>query len=790
MIVSLEDTMLKEKKKLPTVIYLSFSISMTLDNNINNNHHHVVNDEELVEEALEFNVNVMSAVVRVDQHLYHTHHHHQHAIPSSLSEQQQEEENKKKKQATLYHYSSQLEDITINTSEINLTKLDQLEKPSIVTNTSSDSTITVATTPTEQPTTTTTSKRPSKKVIINLILFLLGTMFFKFSFETLGNAIGLTILKRLDGHPLGATTILSILTILYGVAQSISSTFVEGLTKKIRPTRIYSIVLFYFAILIIILIIIEASTGGTLTKAGAWSPWILYPIHINIGLCVGVIEVVRKIIPSAIVGGENTLESSSTLKRLNAGIHICYELAGTVGAFLSSVFIQNLGSIYATCHMPVTFFISGILLFFVSLKNTNVVDNVVEENKIDNKDNNERKDTIITSATTVNTVANNDTITFNNNTVTNNNSSSELIDATENSFNHTNNTATSTSTIIENNNSIFIYRFKKALKWIWIQIKDYFMSLFIGAKITCCNRYYLWLIPCFVLPQVLHRIIENIFLPTFATKILHEGSYSGIMLGGSNFGELCGAGILLIFAKYVKKPTIWIIGDALFLNLMWIFPFLTFSEQHKDPTTGNPIGTPTNLIFSICIIPAMVLVSGSWAAGDITQLAYLQSTLSEESTNGINHLAAVMSFLYSCYVLLMTFIVFGLSQAVDRFTERGQTSFGFMTICIVLSVCSVSIVIIYLLFAKFRPINVNNNNDSNVEITAVTMIGSGEDGDVVGVGDDVKAIDEENPKIMTSVESLETLNEIELTTTRIDDDNNHIDNTASMVINEINNEVN
>ncbi|KAG2378176.1 hypothetical protein C9374_008319 [Naegleria lovaniensis] len=63
-----------------------------------------------------------------------------------------------------------------------------------------------------------------RKKIINLILFFLGTMCFKFSYETLSGAIGLTILTRLEGHPVGATTILSLLTITFGISQSISST--------------------------------------------------------------------------------------------------------------------------------------------------------------------------------------------------------------------------------------------------------------------------------------------------------------------------------------------------------------------------------------------------------------------------------------------------------------------------------------------------------------------------------------------------------------------------------------
>ncbi|KAF0974875.1 hypothetical protein FDP41_006349 [Naegleria fowleri] len=473
-----------------------------------------------------------------------------------------------------------------------------------------------------------------RKRIINLILFFLGTMCFKFSYETLSGAIGLTILTRLENHPLGATTILSLLTITFGISQSISSTLVEGFLKQVRATRLYSMALLFFSLLILTMIVLEATTGGTLTEAGYWSPWIIFPIYVFIGFSIGVIEVVRKIIPASILGNSKSV----TLKRLNASIHIIYECAGTVGAFLSSVFIEKLGSIYALCHMPLFFTVGAVFLFFISVKGLQQSEDQTE---------------------TVNPSA----------------------------------SATDMSGLTSPRPT-WSQRVKSFMVRVGVIVKNYFKSMFIGAKIVLANRYYIWLIPCFVLPQTLHRLIENIFLPAYAKMILKKGSYSGIMLGGSNFGELLGAGLLFLLAKKVKKPTIWILMDALFLNLMWIFPFLTFDE-----TTNN------NLIFAICIVPAMVLTSGSYAAGDCTQIAYIQSTLSDEvnEQTGVNELAAVMSFLYSCYIIITTFVVFGLSQGIDRFNAEKRPEFGFMTICIVLTVLSVIISTIYLLFAKVKP---------------------------------------------------------------------------------------
>ncbi|EFC45258.1 predicted protein [Naegleria gruberi] len=462
-------------------------------------------------------------------------------------------------------------------------------------------------------------------------------MCFKFSYETLSGAIGLTILNRLDGNALGATTILSLLTISFGLAQSISSSTVEGLLKIIRATRLYCLSLVFFALLVVVMIILEASTGGTLTTAGWWTPWIIFPIYIFIGFSVGVMEVLRKIIPASILGNNE----SSVLKRINAGVHITYELAGTVGAFLSSVFIEKMGTIFALFHIPVFFIAASIFLFFITVKEVEIFEDSETKEQVN-------------------------------------------VPSTESAP-----TTSAQETTPQPNNKVL-----RILKKIGTVIKNYFKSMYIGAKLVLTNRYYIWLIPCFVIPQVLHRLIENIFLPAYSKNILKKGSYSGILLGGSNFGELCGAGMLLIFAKKVKLPTVWIVLDCLFLNLMWIFPFLTFNEKTDD-----------NLIFAICMVPAMMLISGSWAAGDISQVAYLQSTLSEEPNEktGVNELAAVMSFLYSCYIILTTLIAFGLSQAIDRFKENGQPEFGFMTICIFMSVVSLVICVIYLVVAKFKP---------------------------------------------------------------------------------------
>jgi len=164
-----------------------------------------------------------------------------------------------------------------------------VELHTVTTTQSQQKTVTLSDTASEASENIPDEQKPwyRRRSVLNLSLFLFGTMFFKFSYETLSGAIGLTILNRLDGHPLGATTILSLLTIIFGVSQSVSSSLVESLLKKVRATRLYCMSLVFFALLIGVIIILEATTGGTLQQSGTWNPWIIFPIYIFIGFSIG-----------------------------------------------------------------------------------------------------------------------------------------------------------------------------------------------------------------------------------------------------------------------------------------------------------------------------------------------------------------------------------------------------------------------------------------------------------------------------------------------------------------------
>jgi hypothetical protein len=137
-------------------------------------------------------------------------------------------------------------------------------------------------------------------------------------------------------------------------------------------------------------------TGGKIKPAGAktpaygdWNPNLVRRIYINIwscaqfclkifvvwtlsGISYGMVELIRRVMcvslslgntefnqmyfsPADIVGG-----NVSKLRRLDATVHIFYEVAGTAGAFASSSAISRFGNNYSFFLTPVFFTFAGV----------------------------------------------------------------------------------------------------------------------------------------------------------------------------------------------------------------------------------------------------------------------------------------------------------------------------------------------------------------------------------------------------------------------------------------------
>jgi hypothetical protein len=149
--------------------------------------------------------------------------------------------------------------------------------------------------------------------------------------------------------------------------------------------------------------------------------------------------------------------------------------------------------------------------------------------------------------------------------------------------------------------------------------------------------------------------LENNLANIFATAVLKDSSFQQIMVGGSNFGELCGAVtvfftvnyiptwvpllFLFLFLTITTRPIPFLRLDALMLLIIWYLPF------YRPPRISPIVAWKMAATF----IP----ISFGWAAGDVSLAAYIQASLArggEATTAGISTLGAVMSFLYVTYV--------------------------------------------------------------------------------------------------------------------------------------------
>ena len=65
---------------------------------------------------------------------------------------------------------------------------------------------------------------------------------------------------------------------------------------------------------------------------GNWNADGLIPVYCITGVAYGMVELIRRVIPRDIVGG-----NVQKLRRMDSIVHIFYEIAGTAGAFCTAL---------------------------------------------------------------------------------------------------------------------------------------------------------------------------------------------------------------------------------------------------------------------------------------------------------------------------------------------------------------------------------------------------------------------------------------------------------------------
>jgi hypothetical protein len=144
-------------------------------------------------------------------------------------------------------------------------------------------------------------------------------------------------------------------------------------------------------------------------------------------------------------------------------------------------------------------------------------------------------------------------------------------------------------------------------------------------------------------------------------------------------------------------------------------------------------------------------ISFGWAAGDVSLAAYIQSSLNKMDINepGISPLGAVMSFLYSGYIVLNAVLSSQLGKVIDNdFKATGTIVSSFRRVAgIQFTVCSVIILLSTLIPRGALSFNPKPQGDlltpeDDEEILDGAVLHHGG----AGSGSDKDSVDAEKPK--------------------------------------------
>ncbi|KAJ3163404.1 hypothetical protein HDU88_006355 [Geranomyces variabilis] len=408
----------------------------------------------------------------------------------------------------------------------------------------------------------------------NIIFYIIGIMCYKFALESFNGTIKALALDRLAKAEKYTWT--GYLDGFNQAAQCIGSILIAPLVKRFPTRTVLAAAVAVFSVVASLGMIIEVATGGKTPQqsstgkaiAGDWNPRIIIGIFALAGISHGMVELIRRVIPADIVGG-NVMK----LKRMDATVHIMYEVAGTGGAFFATFMALRMGKAYAPIATPIGFFFAA--LFWSRI----------------------RVEPITASALSA-------------------------LEARE-QRRHGN--------VVLN-----------VAKDIVASFASFGVSIVEGAKIIFGNRKFSWLILGYSLPLVLHRYLENGLAANFSSLVLKESAYGSILVGGSNFGELCGAAFVFLFTNAIRTPLPWLRLDAVTLSIGW-----AFYKRTPEGFGVSPLATAW--IMAAILVP----VSFGWAAGDVSLSAFVQSHVSRlKRKSSVSPLGSVMAFLYCTYIVI------------------------------------------------------------------------------------------------------------------------------------------
>ncbi|KAJ3550704.1 hypothetical protein NMY22_g280 [Coprinellus aureogranulatus] len=207
----------------------------------------------------------------------------------------------------------------------------------------------------------------------NIAIYIGGIMCYKLGLEFFNGSI--TTLATDRFKVANTFTKLGAAQGLNQAAQCVGAILIAPLVKKWPTRTVLSVGISLFAVMTALLLIIDAATGGEFkdlertkcaTEPGRRTS------YSSSGLCL--VSATPIYSPADIVGG-----NANKLRRMDALVHMLYEVAGTSGAFASSSAISRWGNNYSFFLTPVFFTFAGAIWMFISVLNHDSADEELEQ---------------------------------------------------------------------------------------------------------------------------------------------------------------------------------------------------------------------------------------------------------------------------------------------------------------------------------------------------------------------------------------------------------------------------
>ncbi|KAI8892047.1 hypothetical protein BC833DRAFT_558378, partial [Globomyces pollinis-pini] len=210
----------------------------------------------------------------------------------------------------------------------------------------------------------------------NLTLYIIGIMLYKFGYESINASMNGIIINRLFKYPKGLAkddkSGIEVNATAVGLnlaCQVIGSLTIGPLFKRFHAKNVLCCAILGFATIVATVPVMEALTGGKIPGSagskdskfwGTFSAYNILPIFAICGIFHGMVELMRRVVPADIVGGD-----AGKLKRMDGLVHLCYEITGTVGATFAYVWIGYFGWGYVLCLPPICFILAATSWSFI-----------------------------------------------------------------------------------------------------------------------------------------------------------------------------------------------------------------------------------------------------------------------------------------------------------------------------------------------------------------------------------------------------------------------------------------